>query len=65
MSAITIKGTRAFHYFKPVGVTRLGMKRISDDKQFSLETDIISSREDIPAQNTNIGQYVSALCDDN
>ena len=64
-SAITIKGTRAFHYFKPVGATRLGMKRISDDKQFSLETDIISSREDIPSQNTNIGQYVSALYDDN
>ena len=38
---------------------------ICDDKQFLLETDIISSREDIPAQNTNIGQYVSALYDDN
>ena len=41
------------------------MKRISDDKQFSLETDIISSREDILTQNTNIGQYVSVLYDDN
>ena len=43
-----------------IGATRLGMKHISDDKQFSLEADIISLREDIPAQNTNIGQYVSA-----
>ena len=64
-SAIAIKGTPAFHYFKPVDATRLGMKCISDDKQFSLETDIISSREDVPAQNTNIGQYVSAIYDDN
>ena len=64
-SAITVEGTRAFYYFKPAGATRLGMKRISDDKQFSLETDIISSREDIPTQNTNIGQYVSVLYDDN
>ena len=61
--AVAIKGTHAFHYFKPVGATRLGMKLISDDKQFSLETDIISSREDISAQNTNIGQYASALYD--
>ena len=38
-SAITTKGTRAFHYFKPVGATRLDMKRISDDKQFSLRTE--------------------------
>ena len=63
--AITIEETRGFHYFKHGGATRLGMKRISDDQQFSLETDIISSREDIPAQNINIGQYVSALYDDN
>ena len=63
--AITIEETRGFHYFKHGGATRLGMKRISDDQQFLLETDIISSREDIPAQNINIGQYVSALYDDN
>ena len=63
--AITTKGTRALHYFKPDDATKLGMKRISDDKQFSSETDIISSLEDIPAQNMNIGQYVSALYDDN
>ena len=50
---------------KLIGATRLGMKRISDDKQFSLEADIILSREDIPAQNTNIGQCVSALYDNN
>ena len=37
------------------------MKRISDDKQFSVEADIILSRKDIPAQNTNIGKYVSPL----
>ena len=62
---MTIKGTRAFYYFKPGGATRLGMKCISDNKQFSFETDIISSREDVSAQSINIGQYVSTLHDDN
>ena len=38
---------------------------ISDDKIFSLEADIVRSREDIPAQNTNIGQHVSASYNDN
>ena len=41
------------------------MKCIRDDKQFSLKADTISPQEDIPAQNTNIEQYVSALYDDN
>ena len=37
----------------------------SDVKQFALEAGIILSQENIHAQNTNIGQYVSALYDDN
>ena len=40
-SAISIEGTRAFRYIKPIGATGLSMKRISDDKQFSQE--LISS----------------------
>ena len=63
--ATSIKGTRAFHYIKLIGATRLGMKCIRDDKQFSLKADTISPQEDIPAQNTNIEQYVSSLYDDN
>ena len=42
--AVTIKEIRAFDYhIKYIGATRLGVKRISDDKQFSLKADIISS----------------------
>ena len=36
----TIKGTRTFHYFKPLSTTRLGMKRISQDNEFSLQVNL-------------------------
>jgi len=40
-TARTIKGTRTFHYFKPLSATRMGMKRISDDSQFALEVNVL------------------------
>ena len=38
--ATTIKGIRSFHFFKPLSPTRLGMKRVSIDEEFSLEVEV-------------------------
>ena len=38
--ASTIKGTRGFHYSEPITSTQLGMKRISDDTEFSFTVDL-------------------------
>lgn len=34
--ASTIKGTRGFHFFEPIGQMKIGMKRVSSDPTFSL-----------------------------
>lgn len=38
--ATTVKGTRAFHHFRPLSSTKLGAKRVSQDKQYVLEVEL-------------------------
>ena len=42
--AVTIKGTRAFHHFRPLSLTEMGVKHISHDDQYALEADLTRSQ---------------------
>ena len=59
----TIKGTRTFHYFKPLPTTRLGMKRISQDNEFSLQVNLEDENRYSLIQNAHENQFLVAAYD--
>lgn len=66
--AKTIKGTRGFHFFKPLSNNRLGMKRLSsDDDVFDFIINISSSHSDVricDLHEITVGKFVAAVYDD-
>ena len=43
--AATVKGTRAFHHFRPLSSTKLGAKRVSQDEHYALEVELNEDSE--------------------
>ena len=44
--ARTLPGTRCFHYFQPLSLNVIGVKRVSDDEEFSLEFNLTGNVSD-------------------
>ena len=62
--ASTIKGTRSFHYFEPLSENKLGIKRISQHEEFSLEVTLHSDENPVfQHQNVTNNQFVTAVYD--
>ena len=62
--AVTIKSTWAFHHFRPLSLTKLGVKRISHDDQYALKVDLTSSQnQKIFLQVLIINKFVCAAYD--
>ena len=59
----TIKGTRTFHYFKPLSTTRLGMKRINQDNEFSLQVNLEDENRFSLIQKAHENQFLVAAYD--
>ena len=61
---VTIKGTQEFHHFRPLSLTKLGVKRISHDDQYALKVDVTSSQnQKIFLQVPIINKFVCAAYD--
>lgn len=59
--ASTIKGTRAFHYFKPDSSTKISMKRTSNDEAFAHTCTFAAPSITAPA--LSVGKFVAAVYD--
>ena len=60
-----IKGTRTFHFFKPLSATRLRMKRISQDNKFSPQVNLEDENRFSLIQNAHENQFLVAAYDKN
>ena len=59
----TVPGTRGFHFFVPLSSNVIAAKRVSEDKDFALEFDIISSSKNRRAAKLAISNFIICLYD--
>ena len=59
----TLPGTRGFHHFVPVSASAIAAKRVSEDKEFALEFDLVLGRKNQRAAKLAMSDFIVCLYD--
>ena len=59
----TLPGTRGFHHFVPVSASAIAAKRVSEDKEFALEFDLVLGRKNQRAAKIAMSDFIVCLYD--